>query len=79
MFGKNPFRTLLYIVVSMVLVKLCDNLGYRIANRKLGSAQKAPRGQAYTLPGLSPDDAEPADTAGSADSAEVAPTTTPGK
>lgn len=73
MFGKNLFRTFLYIVVSMVLVKLCYNLGYRVASKKWGSGQETRRSQPYTLPGLSPDDAEPADTTA------MVPTTTPGK
>ena len=77
MFGKNPFRTLLYIVVSMVLVKLCYNLGYGPASKKLSAAQqKARRSQAYGLPGMSPEDADTTDVA---DTAEVRLTPTPGK
>ena len=61
MFGKNLFRTFLYIVVSMVLVKLCYNLGYRAVNKKLGSAKEAPRSRTNILPGMSPDPADSAE------------------
>ena len=43
MLGKNPFRTFLYLVVAIVLVKLCYNLGYRLVNRKLEPAAEAAR------------------------------------
>ena len=76
MLGKNPFRTFLYVVVSIVLVKLCYNLGYRIVNRKLESASEASRPktranrEAEGLRGLTIDPA---------DSAEAAQPTTPAK
>ncbi|MET4074667.1 hypothetical protein [Hymenobacter sp. UYCo722] len=77
MFGKNPFRTFLYILVSMVLVKLCYNLGYGAASKKLSPAQqKTRRSQAYGLPGMSPEDA---DTTNVADTAEVRSMPTPGQ
>ena len=74
MLGKNPFRTFLYIVVSIVLVKLCYNLGYRIVNKKFEAAPEAARPktrasrEAEGLRGLTIDPA---------DSAEAARTTTP--
>lgn len=76
MLGKNPFRTFLYIVVSMVLVKLCYNLGYRVVNRRLESASESARPktrarrEAEGLRGLTVDPA---------DSAEAAQTPTPVK
>lgn len=76
MLGKNPFRTFLYIVVSIVLVKLCYNLGYRIANRKFKSAAETPQlktranREAEGLRGLTIDPA---------DSAEAARAATPDK
>jgi len=69
MLGKNPFRTFLYIVVSMVLVKLCYNLGYRLATRKLGAASEASRPktranrEAEGLRGLTIDPADSAEAA----------------
>jgi hypothetical protein len=74
MLGKNPFRTFLYIVVSIVVVKLCYNLGYRVVNKKLSSASEASRPktrgrrEAEGLRGLTIDPA---------DSAEAAQTTPP--
>ena len=74
MFGKNPFRTFLYVVVSIVLVKLCYNLGYGIANKRLAPATQGTqpttngRRQAEALRGMTIDPA---------DSAEAAQTTTP--
>ena len=76
MLGKNPFRTFLYIVVSIVLVKLCYNLGYRLVSKKLDSAAEVPRPttranrEAEGLRGLTIDPA---------DSAEAAQTTTPAR
>ena len=76
MLSKNPFRTFLYIVVSMVLVKLCYNLGSRIANKKFGAASEASRPktrvnrEAEGLRGLTIDPT---------DSAEAAQPTTPAK
>ena len=43
MLRKNPFRIFLYLVGIIVVAKLCYNLGYRIATRKLGAATEAPR------------------------------------
>ena len=69
MLGKNPFRIFLYIVVSMVLVKLCYNLGYRLATRKLGAAAEASRPktranrEAEGLRGLTIDPADSAEAA----------------
>ena len=69
MLGKNPFRTFLYIVVSIVLVKLCYNLGYRIANKKFKSAAEAPQPktranrEAEGLRGLTIDPADSAEAA----------------
>jgi hypothetical protein len=37
MLGKNPFRLLLYVVVFIVIAKLCYNLGYRAVSQKFGS------------------------------------------
>ena len=76
MLGKNPFRTFLYVVVAIVLAKLCYNLGYRVVNRKFESAAEAARPKTRTnreaagLRGLTIDPA---------DSAEAAQTTTPAK
>ena len=76
MLGKNPFRTFLYIVVSIVLVKLCYNLGYRIANKKFKSAAEVQQPktranrEAEGLRGLTIDPA---------DSAEAAQAGTPAK
>lgn len=69
MLGKNPFRTFLYIVGLIVVVKLCYNLGYRIANKKLGAATEAPRPktkasrEAEGLRGLTIDPADSAEAA----------------
>ncbi len=76
MLGKNPFRTFLYLVVSLVLAKLCYNLGNRLVSRMSGTAAEAPRPktragrEAEGLRGLTIDPA---------DSAEAAQTTTPAK
>ena len=69
MLGKNPFRTFLYIVGLIVVVKLCYNLGYRIANKKLGPATEAPQPktranrEAQGLRGLTLDPADSAEAA----------------
>ncbi|MDO7848273.1 hypothetical protein Q5H92_18040 [Hymenobacter sp. M29] len=41
MFGKNIFRTFLYFVVAIVLLKLCYNLGYGLVNRRMAPATGA--------------------------------------
>jgi hypothetical protein len=43
MFGKNPFRTVVYIILAIVIAKLCYNLGYRIVNKRIKSASEAHR------------------------------------
>ena len=74
MLRKNPFRIFLYLVGIIVVAKLCYNLGYRIATRKLGAATEAPRPktranrEAAGLRGLTIDPA---------DSTEAARTATP--
>lgn len=35
MLGKNPFRWFLFLVVFIVVAKLCYNLGYRAVSKKL--------------------------------------------
>ena len=40
MFGKNPFRTFLYVVVFIVLAKLCYNLGNRLVSKMSGAASE---------------------------------------
>jgi hypothetical protein len=64
MLSKNPFRTFLYVVVALVLVKLCYNLGYGIVNKWLAPATPAAqpktnaRRQAEALRGLNIDPAD---------------------
>jgi hypothetical protein len=42
MLGKNPFRTFLYLVLTIVVLKLCYNLGHSFATRRLKSATEQP-------------------------------------
>jgi hypothetical protein len=67
MFGKNTFRTFLYFVVGIVLLKLCYNLGYGLVNKRLRPATQVSPAQNETssAPTLAP-----------ADSAEAARVTT---
>jgi hypothetical protein len=59
MSSKNIFRTFLYVVVAIVLLKLCYNLGYRLVSKK-----QAPASRAAPVPtGISPDST---DTGGAA-------------
>ena len=69
MLGKNPFRTFLYFVVSIVLVKLCYNLGYRLVNKRLAPATEIAqpktnaRREAEALRGITIDPADSAEAA----------------
>ena len=76
MLRRNPFRLFLYLVGIIVVAKLCYNLGYRLATRKLGTTTEAPRPktranrEAAGLRGLTID---PADSAEAARTAAPAP------
>jgi len=59
MFGKNIFRTFLYFVVAIVLLKLCYNLGYGLVNKRVAPATRASPSET----GISP---APADSAAAA-------------
>ena len=76
MFGKNAFRTFLYLVAAIVLVKLCYNLGYGIANRRLSSTTQGAlpktnaRRQAEAPPGMTIDPADSVEAAQSGTSTQ---------
>ena len=61
MAGKNIFRTFLYFVVAIVVLKLCYNLGYGLVTKRLAPTTKGSPPKAETPP---------------ADSVEAAPATT---
>ena len=69
MLGKNPFRWFLFVVVAIVLAKLCYNLGYLYATLKLAPTTEAPRAktgaykQAQGLRGVTLDPADSAEAA----------------
>ena len=48
MFGKNPFRLFLYLVLAIVIGKLCYNLGHSFVTRRLNknTEQPTPKTQA---------------------------------
>lgn len=74
MLRKNPFRLLLYFVVTIVVLKLCYNLWYSLANRRHDATKETPRPasnarrQGQELRGVQ---VEPLDSA-AADSAQLA-------
>ena len=69
MLGKNPFRWFLFVMVAIVLLKLCYNLGYRFASQKLNpgteTSQPTPKAnrQAEGLRGVTIDPADSAEAA----------------
>ena len=69
MLGKNPFRWFLFVVVFIVVAKLCYNLGYRAVTKKFNPGvettppnTKANR-QAEGLRGVTIDPADSAEAA----------------
>ena len=69
MLGKNPFRWFLFIVVFIVIAKLCYNLGYRAVTQKFGTKVETPQPnvranrQAEGLRGVNIDPADSAEAA----------------
>lgn len=72
MLGKNPFRWFLLIVVSIVVFRLCYNLGNRLINGRPKPMVEAPgenAGAARGAQGLRGVIVEPNDSVAVADSA----------
>ncbi len=69
MLGKNPFRWFLFIVVAIVVAKLCYNLGSRLINgrQKPQTEAQGPNSGAYRrAQGLRGVTVDPADSAAAA-------------
>ncbi|UOQ97513.1 hypothetical protein MUN81_20060 [Hymenobacter sp. 5317J-9] len=72
MLRKNPFRLFLYLVIGIVVLKLCYNLGYSFVKKRADETTNTPRHvsnarrQGQELRGVQ---AEPVDSAAAADSA----------
>ena len=46
MLGKNPFRWFLYFILTIAVLKLCYNLGYRMVSGRSRAASEARAGKA---------------------------------